>query len=204
MTATLFSALAAAQGAFLPIPKNREVFIKSDKGNYKFRYADLEVVIAATRPALSANGLCVIQRAIRSEDGMEYLETILAHASGEQITSRLPMIPFKGSDDPKRYGAGLSYARRYMYNAMLCLAADDDLDEAPSSPEPDEPSRPEQDEPGPKASTESRPIGAGEEAWLKKKMAAAKLGPEYLAEFKVSDPMTMAEFATVKAALLKA
>lgn len=124
----LFAALAKAQGAFKPIEKNRAVEIRTkERGSYKFKYADLEAVISATRPALAANGLAVVQLIVNGEGG-QVLDTQLVHEGGGYITSRAP-IPRPDSYDLKNYGATLTYLRRYAYSALLCVAADDDLDE---------------------------------------------------------------------------
>lgn len=123
--AKLAAALAKAQGAFRPIVKNRAVTIYSMKsnGSYTFRYADLEELLDATRSSLAANGLSVVQ--IISG---QLLRTVLLHESGEQIASEL-QLGTAGGDDIKTFGAKISYLRRYAYQSLLCLAADDDLDE---------------------------------------------------------------------------
>lgn len=124
-TPKLAAALAKAQGAFSPIVKNRAVTIYSAKNNssYTFRYADLEELLNATRPALAANGLAIVQEIVNG-----LLRTVLMHESGEERVSDL-QLGSSGSDDIKTFGAKISYLRRYAYQSMLCLAADDDLDE---------------------------------------------------------------------------
>ena len=122
--AELYKALAKAQGEFSGLAKNREVeIIMKSGGRYKFRYADLEAVLSATRPALAANGLAVVQ--VIAGDA---LETVLTHESGASITSSVP-LPTPGGGDIKSYGATIMYLRRYAYTSLLCVAADDDLDE---------------------------------------------------------------------------
>lgn len=121
--ADLYAALAAAQGEFQPLAKNREVeIVMKSGGKFTFRYADLEACIAATRPALSANGLAVFQRVVE-----DMLVTTVAHKDGGIIES---MTRLPGSHgDIKQYGASITYLRRYAYCAILCISADDDLDE---------------------------------------------------------------------------
>lgn len=124
----IYGALAAAQGAFSPIAKNRSVTITMKTGGkYNFRYADLEAVIAATRPALAANGLAVVQ-VIEVLEGRNVLSTSLVHSSGDAITSVMP-VSYGPESDPKAYGALITYLRRYAYTSLLCVSADDDLDE---------------------------------------------------------------------------
>lgn len=124
----LFSALAKAQGEFKPIEKNREVEITMRSGGkFKFRYADLEEILSKTRPALSANGLALIQRMEPTESG-SLVHCDLMHAAGG-ILSSSHLLPKHADDDIKGFGALITYHRRYLVTAMLGVAADDDLDE---------------------------------------------------------------------------
>ena len=129
-SAALMAALAKAQGEFKPIEKNRNVTIPTKAGgSYKFRYADLEEIIAKTRPALSANGLALIQTIEHGQNG-PLLSCKLMHAAGGMVSSET-LIPSarEMAGDPKAFGAAITYYRRYMVTAMLGVAADDDLDE---------------------------------------------------------------------------
>jgi hypothetical protein len=139
----LYAALAKAQGEFKPIAKNRDVTIRGrnkhtqQETSYQFRYADLETILAATRPALAANGLALVQP-IREDNGGVYLDTMLMHADGGVITSSIPLHDPAAMADLKHYGAEISYLRRYAVTAILGVSADDDLDENGQQPE-DEP-----------------------------------------------------------------
>lgn len=126
--ATLYAALAKAQGQFLPIEKNREVTIRSDKGSYQFRYADLEEILSKTRSALASNGLALIQR-IEHTQSDQLLTCLLLHSDGGSLHSEVALPSMGQIADPKKFGAMLTYLRRYMVTAMLGVAADDDLDE---------------------------------------------------------------------------
>jgi hypothetical protein len=176
-SAKLAEALAKAQGEFLAIEKNKSVQIKSEKGSYSFRYADLEEMIAKTRPALAKHGLSVVQSIGVSPQGGVFLDTVLMHASGGALSSRLPLPDVGSMGDPKRFGALITYLRRYQYSAILCIAADDDLDDdgedsRDSSPPPRQQTR---SRPEPKAAADgaARKIGEGEVAYLRKKSEAA-------------------------------
>lgn len=126
--AQLFAALAKAQAEFPAIPKNRTVTIRHKSGaQHSFRYAELDTIIAATRPALSKHGLSVLQPI----DG-DKLTTVVTHEGGGTIKSVMQMPHMEA--DLKIYGAALSYLRRYQYQAMLCLAPDDDIDEITELP----------------------------------------------------------------------
>lgn len=132
--AALYGALAAAQGEFLPIEKNRDVTIDikdkqtgAKKGSFQFRYADLEEITAKTRPALSKHGLATCQPIVRAGTATA-LRTMLVHKEGGMLVSEIPLPP-SGGGDIKTYGAALTYLRRYAKSAILDVAADDDLDE---------------------------------------------------------------------------
>lgn len=126
-SAELYSALIKAQGEFGPIAKNRE----GQNGNRLFKYADLDELIQKTRPALVANGLAVMQPIQKTSQG-HLLVTKLIHSSGASEESVIDL----GADYPdvKVYGATLTFMRRYAYQAILCISADDDLDNAPEAP----------------------------------------------------------------------
>lgn len=122
--AKLSTALAKAQAEFPNIEKKKTAEIRSDKGSYSYKYADLADVIAATRPSLSKNELAVLQ-IIRHEDGKQILQATLTHSSGEWIQSEIE-IPRWGT--PQILGSLLTYLRRYLYTAILGVAADEDDD----------------------------------------------------------------------------
>lgn len=120
--AKLAMALAAAQGEFLPIVKNKVARIKPrDKAAYEFFYADLADILIAIRPALAKHEIAVVQPIINGT-----LHTTLIHASGETLTSSWPL---PNVTDFKQLGATLTYLRRYQLSALVCVAGDDDLDD---------------------------------------------------------------------------
>jgi len=129
----MYTALAKAQGAFLPIEKNRLVTIDiKDKdtgrkiGSYDFRYADLQEIRSKTTPALSENGICLFQL-VTEADNATVIRTVLGHTTGAEITAVMRVQ--RGDGDIKKFGANITYLRRYIVSALLGVAADDDLDE---------------------------------------------------------------------------
>jgi hypothetical protein len=107
-------ALAAAQGAFLPIVRNRQVSIagKEGKPGYSFKYAELSEIIEKTRPALSANGLSLRSAILpHTEPGHIWLQSILGHVDGYQDIVEMSIAV---AGDIKLFGGQLSYLRRYM------------------------------------------------------------------------------------------
>lgn len=116
----LFCALAKAQ-------LNMKV-AKKEASNpfFKSSYADLEAIVAAARPALAENGLCVLQR-VHDVEGQPYLITRLGHASGQWVESRVPINPPKS--DVQSLGSYITYMRRYAYASCVGVIAggeDDD------------------------------------------------------------------------------
>lgn len=139
----LVEALAKAQLAFLPIKKQVEnTFYTSDKK--KAMYADLAAVIAATQKGLAENGLVVIQSPIIRLDTKEAgVESLLAHSSGEWLsneiilpaTSKAKVYSETGSGftwgvkfDAQTCGIAITYARRYGYQSIVGVAAEEDDD----------------------------------------------------------------------------
>lgn len=113
----IFHALAAAQAQMGKAIK--------DSANPAFRskYADLASVMDACLPALNANGIAVYQPTIDDDTG-RFVETILAHESGETIRCRVPLIVQK--NDMQGYGSAVTYARRYGLMCMAGIAPEDD------------------------------------------------------------------------------
>lgn len=105
--------------------------IKKDKRNpaFKTSYASLDAILAAVDPSLCANGLVVIQTFEAGEAPV--LVSRLIHESGEVIESRYP-LPVIG--DPQKFGAAITYARRYSICALLGVTADEDDDGAAAVP----------------------------------------------------------------------
>lgn len=209
--ALLHGALAKAQGQFRQITKNCHVTIRPKEAPaYSFDYADLEELISATRPALSAHGLAVVQSIGVDQQGQGYIDTVLVHADGGSMHSRIPVPRFTALEDPKKLGAVLTYLRRYQYAALLCLAADDDLDQDGGHVDDRAPvsrgaqtSAPKADRPAPDGSAIVSP---SEAAWVKKKIEALKLDPVSVLDphgVKTYDSMTREQFAAVKADLMK-
>ena len=94
------------------------------------------------RKCLGRHEIAVIQTtAIDQEAGLVRLTTMLAHASGEWLSSDWPVCVIAETASPHRMGAALTYARRYALFAMVGIAGEDDVD-APdlglSIPEPNQ------------------------------------------------------------------
>src|SRR5262249_45572080 len=56
------------------------------------------------------------------------LTTILAHSSGEWVSSEWPVCQIADISSAQRMGAALTYARRYALFTLVGIAGEDDLD----------------------------------------------------------------------------
>lgn len=133
--AQVAAALAAAQGAFPVIPRDRTVTVTSRKqrddgtrASYQFSYAPLSTILEKVRPALAEHGLALAQSVVANEAGAEFIRTMLLHSSGEWLANETPLFTSAADNASQAYASGMTYARRYGVSAILCIAADDDDD----------------------------------------------------------------------------
>ena len=81
------------------------------------------------RKSLGKHEIATVQTtAIDKESGLVRLTTILAHSSGEWMSSEWPVCPISETASPQRMGAALTYARRYALFTLVGIAGEDDLD----------------------------------------------------------------------------
>ena len=94
-----------------------------------FRYAPLSDGLNIIRKTLGQHEIATLQStSIDQSAGLIRLKTVLAHSSGEWISSDWPVCPLEDMTSPKRMGAALTYARRYALFALAGIAGEDDLD----------------------------------------------------------------------------
>jgi hypothetical protein len=94
-----------------------------------FRYAPLSSGLDIVRKTLGQHEIATVQAtAIDHAAGIVNVNTILAHSSGEWISSDWPVCSLEDMMSPKRMGAALTYARRYSLFALVGIAGEDDLD----------------------------------------------------------------------------
>jgi ERF superfamily len=133
------AALAKAQGELTNPEKSLTATIRSPfprECDRTFRYASLASGLDIVRKSLSQHEIATVQTtAIDKESGQIRLTTLLAHASGEWISSDWPVCPISETA-PHRMGAALTYARRYALFALVGIAGEDDLDAPDTAPEP--------------------------------------------------------------------
>lgn len=118
----LFAALAKAQSEM------QTAGLRSENPYFKSKYADLAEIVRVSRPALTKNGLSVIQQILPNEDGQNILHTILTHSSGQWIESRMRILPSK--PDVQSLASYITYLRRYSYAALCGIVASHEDDDA--------------------------------------------------------------------------
>jgi hypothetical protein len=126
------SALAKAQSELTNPEKALVGTIRSPfdrQGDRTFRYASLSSGLDIVRKTLGKHEIATLQTtAIDKDAGLIRLTTVLAHSSGEWVSSDWPVCPVGEKATPHRMGAALTYARRYALFALVGIAGEDDLD----------------------------------------------------------------------------
>ena len=126
------AALAKAQAELTNPEKSLIATIRAShprEDNQTFRYAALSSGLDIVRKALGGHEIATVQTtAIDKEAGLIRLTTMLAHASGEWLSSEWPVCPIAETAAPRRMGAALTYARRYALFTLVGIAGEDDLD----------------------------------------------------------------------------
>lgn len=115
----LLPALFLARQEFPVITKDKA----GQSGNRVFKYAPLEVVLAALEPVLYKRGLMVTQ----GTDG-DALITRLEHTSGEWRQTSMPVNQVHAN--MQAYGIEITYRRRYAIQLLLGVVTEDDTDGA--------------------------------------------------------------------------
>lgn len=141
---TIAAALARAQAELTNPEKPLTAIFNSPfprEDAKTFRYASLASGLDIVRKTLSLQEIATVQSThIQAESGRIYLTTLLAHSSGEWISSDWPVCASNDIEAPHKMGAALTYARRYALFSLVGIAGEDDLDAPdlgnPASPPP--------------------------------------------------------------------
>ena len=138
--ATIAAALAKAQVELTNPEKSLVATIRSPfprEADRTFRYAPLSSGLDIVRKSLGRHEIATIQAtAIDKEAGLLRLTTVLAHSSGEWISSDWPVCQISDIASAQRMGAALTYARRYALFTLVGIAGEDDLDAPDLNPAP--------------------------------------------------------------------
>lgn len=124
---TLTAALAAVQADLPVVGKDQKATVKSDKGSYTYKYANLASVSAAILPLLSKHGMAWTTKPTLDDAGKFVLKYELMHVSGESIDGSYPLPT---TTRPQEMGSAITYARRYALCAVTGLAPEEDDDNA--------------------------------------------------------------------------
>jgi hypothetical protein len=128
---TIAGALAKAQAELTNPEKSLTATIRSPfprESDRTFRYASLSCGLDIVRKALGKHEIATVQTTAIDEAGLIRLTTVLAHSSGEWVSSDWPVCPVSETAAPHRMGAALTYARRYALFTLVGIAGEDDLD----------------------------------------------------------------------------
>src|SRR5437879_7940368 len=127
--ATIAAALAKAQMELtnpeksLPAPIRPPFPREADR---TFRYAPLSSGLDIVRKTLGRHEIAAVQSTeIDKEAGLIRLTTILAHSSGEWVSSDWPVCAIADTAAPHRMGAALTYARRYALFTLVGIRSEE-------------------------------------------------------------------------------
>src|SRR5258707_15065574 len=157
---TIAAALAKAQAELTNPEKSLVAIIRSPfprEEDRTFRYAPLSSGLEIVRKGLGRHEIATIQTTTIDKDaGLLRLTTVLAHSSGEWISSEWPVCAIADIASAQRMGAALTYARRYALLPLVGIAGEDDLD----APDLDATSKTEAAQP-PRSDRRSQSTGDG-------------------------------------------
>jgi len=121
----LFSAMAKAQSEI------KTANLDAENPYFKSSFSSLAEIMRVSRPALTKNGLSVIQQVLPNEEGQNVLHTILAHSSGQWIETQMKIVPTK--PDVQALGSLITYLRRYSYAAIVGVVSSEEDDDGEQS-----------------------------------------------------------------------
>lgn len=128
-------ALCTAQSQFKAAIKD------SNNPFFKSKYATIENVLEAIAKPFSDNGLSILQP-IHSKDSHWFIQTVILHTSGQYLKSEPMQMILEDTKNPQKFGASVTYFRRFSLTSMLGISQTDD-DAVSVSPDPrPEPPRP--------------------------------------------------------------
>lgn len=121
----LADALSKVQSAIKNPEKNKTATIRTKAGpSYSYNYADLPECFEVAKKAMGENGIacpCTVEQ----RDHGNFMVMRLIHSSGQWIESEWALT---GSDE-KTIAGSMTYGRRYLFCALLGIAAEDDRDD---------------------------------------------------------------------------
>jgi len=133
----LIKSLCAARTKFGAVTRDGSSVVGGGKS---YKYATLDAIVAATTPALAAEGLHVYHT-YKILDGLIEVTCHLTNGDAELLSVVcLPTEGIGGKGNPAQaVGSLLTYGRRYSISALLCICVESDDDAGSteiSKPEP--------------------------------------------------------------------
>lgn len=113
------------------VGKHRTATIASQKGSYKYQFAGYEDVMKQVKPLLNENKIAISFSTAATDKGILATCTLRVGTHAEKCTLEVP-IPSMNVNDTQKYGAALSYAKRYCLCAALNIVVGDEDDDAQS------------------------------------------------------------------------
>ena len=165
----LAAALAKAQAGFRKIPRDKTARVRMKSGGeYSYDFADLESVLDAVRPALSANGLSLTFECVTSFDPLRVsTRATLLHSSGQHMQTGDLVIPCSADmAAPQAIGSACTYGRRYAIQALLGISTDRDEDGSAAGGAAAEVTQRQRQAPPPKAEAKPSKLHGPLATWL--------------------------------------
>jgi hypothetical protein len=184
--ATIAAALAKAQVELTNPEKSLVATIRSPfprEADRTFRYAPLSSGLDIVRKTLGRHEIATVQvTEIDKEAGLLRLTTVLAHSSGEWISSEWPVCQITDIASVQRMGAALTYARRYALFTLVGIAGEDDL----GAPDLGAVPNPAAEQPGSNGQSAAEPRTASNHGKLRGPSARSVLGEQLSATLRES------------------
>lgn len=135
------NALTAFQAKCPPIKKNREAKIVGQRTSYSYNFASYDDVMAQIGGLLTECGIALSFSTTNQDKGIRVTLKIRHGTHVDECTLDVP-IPAMNVNDTQRYGAALSYAKRYALCAALnIVVTNEDSDASDLDPITDEQAR---------------------------------------------------------------
>lgn len=101
--------------------------LTKNKAGHQSKYADLVQVNEKVLARLNSLGVIFTTAPTRLDDGQFVLEYELKHVASQ--TTKGGRYPLKLADNPQTMGSAITYARRYILQALTSTAAEDEDDD---------------------------------------------------------------------------
>jgi hypothetical protein len=112
----IYQKLLKIQTEIKPIEKD------SQNPHFKNYYFDISGLLGAIKPILTKHGVIIMQPLVVL-DGKAAIRTVLVDADSAELFETVTYLP--ECSDPQKFGAAVSYFRRYALTSLLALEGED-------------------------------------------------------------------------------